>query len=175
MDWPYLWSWRLIYGLSILPMWVHNPGLSISLRWWRTRRPVECWGCQSHCDLSGWKQRKWRYILKRVSREEDESLSTMPYGRQEGKQKGGRRRVEGGGWKREHKRLLLVIRTALNSTQGCGALAFSSLSVSLVDFFYLKNSPLPHRHLGMTSSLLTLFQSITSIVLLGLSWKAANT
>lgn len=100
--------------------WVHNLSLSISRRWWRTclkwwasRMPKPLWLIEwKFNDLISW--REWSRKRRRVP------FSAMPYGRQEGKQKereGGEGREEWG-WKREHKRLLLVVCMALKSPEG---------------------------------------------------------
>lgn len=64
-----------------------------------------------------------------MSRKEDESLSTMPNGREEGKHTETEREGDGGRVEEEHKRLLLVMCMPLKSPQGRGAPAFSSLRI----------------------------------------------
>lgn len=127
LDWPYLWSWCLIYRLSILPMWDHNLSLSISLSWWRTCLPDEPWGCQTPCDLLGVS------LMTQYLEESEYERRRVPFYNAQretgGKTETQRGRGEEGGWQREHKRLLLVMFMALRSPQGCGAPAFSSFWV----------------------------------------------
>lgn len=105
---------------------------------------------------------KWLNILKSVSRKEDDSPSTMPNGRQEGKQSEREREEEG--WKREHMRLLLVICVAFKSSENYGTPDFSSLIIEYLNSPFYSNSLIPKLYLRITPSFLQFFQNITSIV-----------
>lgn len=96
----------------------------------------------------------WRaWVGKKKSR-----FLQCPMGERRGKQT--EREGEGGRVEGEHKRLLLVMCMPLKSPQGCGAPAFSSVSIKAAHFMksYIQ-------HLRMTTSFLQFFQNKWCIVI----------